>query len=140
LDLIRRVGFDHSFSFIYSARPGTPAAGLEDDVSMEEKRDRLTRLQALIDGQAAKLAAAMVGTRQRILIDGVSRKNASQLSGRTENNRVVNFTGIRQQIGEFVDVRITEALPNSLRAEVVTDNPFTSVMMQKASTGAPVPD
>jgi tRNA-2-methylthio-N6-dimethylallyladenosine synthase len=134
------VGFDHSFSFIYSARPGTPAAGLEDDVSMEEKRDRLTRLQALIDGQAAKLAAAMVGTRQRILIDGVSRKNASQLSGRTENNRVVNFTGIRQQIGEFVDVRITEALPNSLRAEVVTDNPFTSVMMQKASTGAPVPD
>lgn len=107
---------------------------------MEEKRDRLTRLQALIDGQAAKLAAAMVGTRQRILIDGVSRKNASQLSGRTENNRVVNFTGIRQQIGEFVDVRITEALPNSLRAEVVTDNPFTSVMMQKASTGAPVPD
>jgi len=140
LELIRRVGFDHSFSFIYSARPGTPAASLDDDVSMQEKRARLAALQALIEERAAQISADMVGTRQRILIDSVSRKNASQLSGRTENNRVVNFTGVCQQIGEFVDVRITEALPNSLRAEVVTDDPLSSVMIRSASSEAPVPD
>ena len=140
LELIKRVGFDHSFSFIYSARPGTPAASLPDDVTAEEKRERLAQLQSLIDGQAAAISAAMVGTRQRILIDGVSRKNASQLSGRTENNRVVNFTGIHEQIGEFIDVRITEALPNSLRGERPGAGFPSSVIMRSASTGASVPD
>lgn len=136
MDLIERVGFDHSFSFIYSARPGTPAAALADDVPMEEKRERLSRLQALIDSQASAISASMVGTTQRILVDGVSRKNAGHLSGRTENNRVVNFVGDDVSIGDFVDVRITEALPNSLRAEVVGGVTSTSVMMTPASLGA----
>ena len=140
MDLIERVGFDHSFSFIYSARPGTPAAALADDVPMEEKRERLSRLQALIDSQASAISASMVGTTQRILVDGVSRKNAGHLSGRTENNRVVNFVGDDVSIGDFVDVRITEALPNSLRAEVVGGVTSTSVMMNPASLGASVLD
>ena len=140
LDLIERVGFDHSFSFIYSVRPGTPAAGLADDVPMEEKRDRLSRLQAMIDKQAAAISAGMVGTTQRILVDGVSRKNAGHLSGRTENNRVVNFAAGEASIGDFRDVRITEALPNSLRAEVLGAMPPTSAMMTPASRGASVLD
>ena len=140
MDLIERVGFDHSFSFIYSARPGTPAAALTDDVPMEEKRERLSRLQALIDSQASAISASMVGTTQRILVDGVSRKNAGHLSGRTENNRVVNFVGDDVSIGDFVDVRITEALPNSLRAEVVGGVTSTSVMINPASLGASVLD
>ena len=140
LDLIERVGFDHSFSFIYSARPGTPAAVLADDVPMEEKRDRLSRLQAMIDKQAGAISAGMVGTTQRILVDGVSRKNAGQLSGRTENNRVVNFAAGEASIGDFRDVRITEALPNSLRAEVLGAMPPTSAMMTPASRGASVLD
>ena len=140
LDLIERVGFDHSFSFIYSVRPGTPAAGLADDVPMEEKRDRLSRLQAMIDKQAAAISAGMVGTNHRILVDGVSRKNAGHLSGRTENNRVVNFAAGEASIGDFRDVRITEALPNSLRAEVLGAMPPTSAMMTPASRGASVLD
>ena len=140
LDLIERVGFDHSFSFIYSARPGTPAAVLADDVPMEEKRDRLSRLQAMIDKQAGAISAGMVGTTQRILVDGVSRKNAGHLSGRTENNRVVNFAAGEVSIGDFRDVRITEALPNSLRAEVLGAMPPTSAMMTPASRGASVLD
>lgn len=140
MGLIERMGFDHSFSFIYSARPGTPAAAFADDVSMEEKRERLSRLQALIDSQASTISAGMVGTDQRILVDGVSRKNAGHLSGRTENNRVVNFAGDDVSIGDFVDVRVTEALPNSLRAEVVGAMPPTSAMMTSASFGASVLD
>ena len=140
LDLIERIGFDHSFSFIYSARPGTPAAALPDDVPMEEKRDRLSRLQAMIDKQAGAISAGMVGTTQRILVDGVSRKNAGHLSGRTENNRVVNFAAGEASIGDFRDVRITEALPNSLRAEVLGAMPPTSAMMTPASRGASVLD
>lgn len=140
LDLIERIGFDHSFSFIYSARPGTPAAALADDVPMEEKRDRLSRLQAMIDKQAGAISAGMVGTTQRILVDGVSRKNAGHLSGRTENNRVVNFAAGEASIGDFRDVRITEALPNSLRAEVLGAMPPTSAMMTPASRGASVLD
>ena len=140
LDLIERIGFDHSFSFIYSARPGTPAAALPDDVPMEEKRDRLSRLQAMIDKQAAAISAGMVGTNHRILVDGVSRKNAGHLSGRTENNRVVNFAAGEASIGDFRDVRITEALPNSLRAEVLGAMPPTSAMMTPASRGASVLD
>ena len=107
---------------------------------MEEKRDRLSRLQALIDRQASTISASMVGTNQRILVDGVSRKNAGHLCGRTENNRVVNFAGNDVSIGDFVDVRITEALPNSLRAQVVGDVPPTSAMMTPASLGASVLD
>ena len=140
LDLIERIGFDHSFSFIYSARPGTPAAVLADNVPMEEKRDRLSRLQAMIDKQAGAISAGMVGTIQRILVDGVSRKNAGHLSGRTENNRVVNFAAGEVSIGDFRDVRITEALPNSLRAEVLGAMPPTSAMMTPASRGASVLD
>ena len=140
LDLIEHIGFDHSFSFIYSARPGTPAAALADDVPMEEKRDRLSRLQAMIDKQAGAISAGMVGTTQRILVDGVSRKNAGHLSGRTENNRVVNFAAGEASIGDFRDVRITEALPNSLRAEVLGAMPPTSAMMSPASRGASVLD
>ena len=140
LDLIERIGFDHSFSFIYSARPGTPAAVLADNVPMEEKRDRLSRLQAMIDKQAGAISAGMVGTTQRILVDGVSRKNAGHLSGRTENNRVVNFAAGEVSIGDFRDVRITEALPNSLRAEVLGAMPPTSAMMTPASRGASVLD
>jgi len=140
LALIERVGFDQSFSFIYSARPGTPAAVLADDVPREEKRDRLSRLQAMIGNQAGAISAGMVGMAQRILVDGVSRKNAGYLSGRTENNRVVNFAAGDVSIGDFVDVRITEALPNSLRAEVLGAMPPTSAMMTPASLGASVLD
>ena len=107
---------------------------------MEEKRERLSHLQALIDSQASAISASMVGTTQRILVDGVSRKNAGHLSGRTENNRVVNFVGDDVSIGDFVDVRVTEALPNSLRAEVVGGVTSTSVMMNPASLGASVLD
>jgi len=115
--LIETVGFDHSFSFIYSRRPGTPAAGLPDDVPLAVKKQRLARLQQRIGEMAAAISAAMVGTVQRVLVEKPSRKNEHQLSGRTENNRVVNFTAPADSIGRFVDIRITEALPNSLRGE-----------------------
>jgi tRNA-2-methylthio-N6-dimethylallyladenosine synthase len=120
MDLIDTVGFDHSFSFIYSARPGTPASSLPDDVPIKIKKERLALLQERISGMASAISHAMVGTVQRVLVERPSRKNQSQLSGRTENNRVVNFDGQPRLIGEFVDVKITEALPNSLRGEVVT--------------------
>ena len=115
--LIEAVGFDHSFSFIYSRRPGTPAAGLPDDVPMAVKKQRLARLQQRIGEMAAAISADMVGTVQRVLVEKPSRKSANQLSGRTENNRVVNFTAPKDSIGRFVNIRITEALPNSLRGE-----------------------
>lgn len=117
MKLIETIGFDHSFSFIYSARPGTPAASLEDDTPMSVKKERLARLQALITKQAAAISQAMVGTVQRVLVDRPARKDPREISGRTENNRVVNFAGDAALIGKFVDVRITEALPNSLRGE-----------------------
>ena len=119
LRLIDDVGFDHSFSFIYSPRPGTPAAQFADDVPLEVKQQRLQILQDRISGLAARYAREMVGTRQRILVEGPSRKAPEQLAGRTENNRVVNFDGAPELVGRFVDVRITEALPNSLRAELL---------------------
>ncbi len=122
MDLIAEVGFDHSFSFVYSPRPGTPAAGYADDVSMEAKKQRLAILQDRIAQKAAEISRAMVGTTQRILVEGPSRKNPTQFSGRTENNRVVNFNGGPELVGRFVDVRITEALPNSLRGEFVAIN------------------
>ncbi len=115
MNLIYDIGFDHSFSFIYSARPGTPAANLPDDTAMETKKKRLSILQARISQKAAEISQSMVGTIQKILVDGYSRKDPEQLSGRTENNRVVNFKAPDNLIGQFVDIEITEALPNSLR-------------------------
>ncbi|MGD2075275.1 MAG: tRNA (N6-isopentenyl adenosine(37)-C2)-methylthiotransferase MiaB [Gammaproteobacteria bacterium] len=124
LRLIDEVGFDHSFSFIYSRRPGTPAAGLPDDVALETKKRRLARLQSRIRGMAEAFSAAMVGSEQRILVEGPSRKSRGQMTGRTENNRVVNFDATGELIGRFVRVRITEALPNSLRGELLgVDDP-----------------
>lgn len=117
--LIDDVRFDQSFSFIYSPRPGTPAAELPDPVPTHVKKERLARLQARIDGFAAEVSASMVGTVQRVLAECPSKKDARQLSGRTENNRVVNFTADSTLIGQFVGVLITEALPNSLRGELV---------------------
>jgi len=119
MSLIEDIGFDHSFSFIYSQRPGTPAADFPDDVSLAEKKLRLARLQSRISEMAAAISQAMVGNVERILVEKVSRKRTDQLSGRTENNRVVNFDASPGLIGQFVDVRITEALPNSLRGEIV---------------------
>ncbi|PKM45714.1 MAG: tRNA (N6-isopentenyl adenosine(37)-C2)-methylthiotransferase MiaB [Gammaproteobacteria bacterium HGW-Gammaproteobacteria-1] len=119
LRMVEEIGFDHSFSFIYSQRPGTPAADLPDDVSLETKKERLARLQQLINTNAQRISRQMVGTVQRVLVEGPSRKNALELSGRTENNRVVNFPGDAALAGGFAEVRITEALPNSLRGELV---------------------
>jgi tRNA-2-methylthio-N6-dimethylallyladenosine synthase len=121
LRLIEEVGFDHSYSFIYSRRPGTPAAELPDDVPLEIKQDRLQRLQQLINSQAQRISRQMVGTVQRVLVDRPSRKDPNQLAGRTENNRVVNFPGPVEQIGSFVAVEVTEALPNSLRGRRVEE-------------------
>jgi tRNA-2-methylthio-N6-dimethylallyladenosine synthase len=119
LKLISDLNFDQSFSFIFSARPGTPAASLPDDVPLEVKKARLMRLQALLRSQAAAISRSMVGGTQRILVEGRSKKSPRQLAGRTENNRVVNFEGDVRLVGEFVDVVITEALSNSLRGRVV---------------------
>jgi tRNA-2-methylthio-N6-dimethylallyladenosine synthase len=119
MKLIADINFDQSFSFIYSPRPGTPAASLPDDTPMEVKKERLARLQALINKQALEISRAMVGGEQRILVEGISKRDAQQLKGRTENNRVVNFDGNPRLIGQFVDVVITEALNNSLRARVI---------------------
>ena len=117
--LIDEVGFDVSFSFIYSARPGTPAAALADETPEATKKLWLQQLQNRIREQAEDISRQMIGTRQKLLVTGVSKKDASQLAGRTENNRVVNFTGDAALVGEFVDVIVTEALPNSLRGDQV---------------------
>ena len=121
MQLIEEVGFDQSFSFIYSPRPGTPAANLPDDVPLDSKKQRLARLQEQINQQAATISQKMVNSVQRILVEGPSRKNPKQMNGRTENNRPVNFDGDVSLIGQFVDVRITEALPNSLRGELISE-------------------
>ncbi len=117
--LIEEVGFDHSFSFIYSARPGTLAAAFPDDVPHSVKQQRLAELQKRIIEMTAVISASMVGTVQRVLVERVSKKDPAQLAGRTENNRWVNFTAESSLIGKFADVRITEALPNSLRGELI---------------------
>ncbi|MFT5501706.1 MAG: tRNA-2-methylthio-N6-dimethylallyladenosine synthase, partial [Woeseiaceae bacterium] len=119
MDLIAEVGFDQSFSFIYSARPGTPAAGFADGTAMEVKKERLQILQARINQQAMEISRAMVGTTQTILVEKPSKKNPQQLSGRTENMRWVNFDADPVCIGQFADVVITEALPNSLRGRLL---------------------
>jgi len=119
MKLIDDVGFDASFSFVYSRRPGTPAAELPDDTPHEVKLARLQRLQARIDGQARALSRAMVGTRQRVLVGGAARKDATELCGRVANNRVVNFPGPRDLVGRLADVTITAARPHSLRGELI---------------------
>ncbi|MEP1446682.1 MAG: tRNA (N6-isopentenyl adenosine(37)-C2)-methylthiotransferase MiaB [Paraglaciecola sp.] len=119
MDLIQSMDFDLSFSFIYSARPGTPAADLPDDVTEETKKQRLSLLQQRITQQALRIARNMVDTEQRILVEGPSKKNPMELSGRTENNRVVNFEGFPSMIGQFVDVKITDVFANSLRGVVL---------------------
>ena len=119
LSLIEEVGFDFSYSFIYSARPGTPAAELKDDISEDIKKQRLKKLKTRLNEMTQNISLAMVDTTQTILVEGVSKKNPLQMTGRTENNRVVNFTAHPRLVGQFVDVIITEALPNSLRARLI---------------------
>ncbi len=116
--LVEEVGFDASFSFVFSARPGTPAADLPDDTPQALKLERLQTLQARVESHARAISAGMVGTVQRVLVEGRAKKNATELSGRTSNNRIVNFPGPDRLLGQFVDVRITSALPHSLRGEV----------------------
>ncbi|MGN6329818.1 MAG: tRNA (N6-isopentenyl adenosine(37)-C2)-methylthiotransferase MiaB [Rhodanobacter sp.] len=118
MKLIEDVGFDQSFSFIFSPRPGTPAAGLADDTPAEEKHARLSRLQAAINANAKRISQAMIGSVQRVLVEKPSTRDASELTGRTENMRYVNFAGHPRLIGQFVDVEITEAMANSLRGRV----------------------
>jgi tRNA-2-methylthio-N6-dimethylallyladenosine synthase len=118
MNLIAEIGFDQSFSFIYSARPGTPAASLADYTPLDVKKQRLQILQARINQQALDISRAMIGTTQRVLVEKLSKKSSAQVSGRTENNRWVNFDADASLIGQFVDVTITEALPNSLRGRL----------------------
>ena len=120
MKLIEELGFDTSFSFVYSSRPGTPAADLPDDTPQDVKLARLARLQKRIEAHAASISAGMVGSVQRILVEGPSKKDLNELAGRTDNNRVVNFAGNPRLIGHFVDVTIVSALPHSLRGEIVT--------------------
>jgi len=117
LNLIDEIGFDASFSFVYSSRPGTPAAAFPDDTPHDVKLARLHQLQVLLDAQANSISAAMVGTTQRVLVESVSKKDARELAGRTDNNRIVNFAGPRRLIGQFIDVTITGVLSHTLRGE-----------------------
>ncbi|EDN69388.1 tRNA-i(6)A37 thiotransferase enzyme MiaB [Beggiatoa sp. PS] len=118
MQLIEELRFDHSFSFMYSPRPGTAAVTMPNQVPLEIKKQRLAQLQARLTEIAQTISHSMLGTVQRILVEHPSRKNPNQLAGRTENNRVVNFTAEHSLIGQLVEVRITEALPNSLRGEL----------------------
>lgn len=119
MDLVHEIGFDTSFSFIYSPRPGTPAANLPDPTPMDVKKNRLSILQERLNMQAMRYSQALIGSTQRLLVTGLSKKSSKQLAGRTECNRVVNFSGPNELIGQFVDVMITDAQPNSLRGRVV---------------------
>jgi tRNA-2-methylthio-N6-dimethylallyladenosine synthase len=119
MDLIKFIDFDTSYSFIYSQRPGTPAADMPDDVTLETKKQRLAILQDRIHQQSQRIGRQMVGTVQRILVEGPSRKNIMELCGRTENNRIVNFEGDHRSIGGFVDVEITEVHTNSIRGKFI---------------------
>ena len=121
IDLIAEVDFDHSYSFVYSKRPGTPAANFPDDIPEKVKKQRLSILQNRIHQQSIKISQSMLGNIERVLVEGVSKKTPEQISGRTENNRVVNFIGDKNLIGQLVDVRITEALEYSLRAELISE-------------------
>jgi len=117
--LVEELDFDNSFSFVYSPRPGTPAAEMADETPQEVKIERLMRLQKTVERQAFRISESMVGTTQRVLVEGRARKDARELAGRTDNNRVVNFAGHERLVGRFVDVDITAALPHSLRGEIV---------------------
>jgi tRNA-2-methylthio-N6-dimethylallyladenosine synthase len=119
MKLVEDVRFDGSFSFIYSPRPGTPAANLADPTPHAVKLGRLQRLQKRLQELSEDYSRAMVGSRQRVLVEGRSKKDAAELAGRTENNRVVNFAGPQRLVGHFVDLEITQALPHSLRGRVV---------------------
>jgi tRNA-2-methylthio-N6-dimethylallyladenosine synthase len=119
LNLVKDIGFDDSYSFLYSPRPGTPAADLPDAVQQDVKLERLKRLQALIETQAGAISQAMVGSVQRILVEGSSRKDPAEMAGRTANNRTVNFGGGPELAGRFANVRITLALSHTLRGELV---------------------
>jgi tRNA-2-methylthio-N6-dimethylallyladenosine synthase len=136
LKLVRDVGFDLSFSFLYSRRPGTPAASLPDDVAPEDRSARLVALQALLEEQSQAINRSMVGTRQRILVARTARRDAAELAGRTENNRWVNFAGPAALIGRFVDVQIVEARPHSLRGRLVAAEPFDAAPPPRVADGA----
>ena len=120
LKLVDEIGFDGAFSFAYSARPGTPAAELPHRVPADIAQPRLSRLQELLDAQYRAHSDAMIGTAQRVLVTGRSAKDAAELAGRTENNRVVNFDGDATWIGDYVDVVVSAAMPHSLRGECVS--------------------
>ena len=120
MKLIDDVGFDASFSFLYSARPGTPAAELSDDTPHEVQIERLMRLQKRIEDLAQSVSESMIGSVQRVLVEGLSRKDDQELAGRTDNNRIVNFVGNPRLVHSFVDLKITAALPHSLRGEMLT--------------------
>jgi tRNA-2-methylthio-N6-dimethylallyladenosine synthase len=117
--LVDDIGFDASFSFVYSKRPGTPAADLADETPAELKLARLQALQAALNANVARISESMVGTVQRVLVEGPSRRDPAELMGRTENNRIVNFAGAERLVGRMVDLRVTHALPHSLRGEVL---------------------
>jgi tRNA-2-methylthio-N6-dimethylallyladenosine synthase len=136
MKLIKEVGFDQSYSFIYSARPGTPAATLSDSTTDLIKKHRLAILQSAISSSAATVSQQMVGTVQCVLVDSVSKKSEEQVSGRTENNRAVNFNGDKALIGQFVDVRITEARTNSLQGEYVGLSDIERSHQEKLNTKA----
>jgi tRNA-2-methylthio-N6-dimethylallyladenosine synthase len=140
MKLIADVNFDVSYSFIFSARPGTPAADMVDDVPEEEKKQRLYILQERINQQANAWSRRMLGTVQRILVEGTSRKSIMELSGRTENNRVVNFEGTPDMIGKFVDVEIVDVLTNSLRGKwCVPKTKWACVLPNHRNPLSPVP-
>ena len=115
LDVIDSVKFDESFSFIYSPRPNTPAAKMEDDVSLDEKKERLSILQNKLNNYSSQISRKMVGTMEKCLVTDISKRNPGEFQARTENNRVVNFSSAKNMIGSFVDLEIVEAKPNSLR-------------------------
>jgi tRNA-2-methylthio-N6-dimethylallyladenosine synthase len=124
MDLIDTIKFDQSFSFIYSKRPGTPAASLQDDMPVGLKKQRLQILQDRINGHATAISAAMVGKTEAVIAEGVSRKSVEELYGRTENNRIVNFRGSPDLIGSLVKVSITHALTNTLRGSLLSDKQY----------------
>jgi tRNA-2-methylthio-N6-dimethylallyladenosine synthase len=137
--LVEEIGFDASFSFVYSKRPGTPAADLADDTPQQVKLARLQRLQQVLNDNVARISESMVGTTQRILVEGPSRKDGAELMGRTENNRIVNFSGPTRLVGQMIDVRVNRALPHSLRGEVVWrgDDRMSDVADPRADQAAP---
>ena len=117
IDLIDHIGFDNSYSFVYSPRPGTPAAEFVDNVSIAEKKERLSILQNKINNNTLRYSREMLGSKQNVLVEGPSKKNIMELCGRTEDNRVVNFEGTPNMIGNFIDINITDVFANSLRGK-----------------------